>query len=417
MSEPIAAGRSTSLVVGSAVVAGVIGFVLTFVVARVVGAAASAGFSAVWSGTYLAVGALAGIQQEVSRSARPADQASGPRAPLIRLAAITAAVALLVCALLAVLWVFPAFGTSGGYLIAPLAVGPAGFVFVAYIGGALYGIHAWGHIALLVVTDALLRLAAVVAVLQFTHDISAIAWAIALPFGVTLLLVSPLIRRRLGAGVAFDESMRRLVGNASKAVTGSIATAAMISGFGLMLVATSSSTPARTVGAFAFAIIVVRAPIVVGVMSAQNLLIVRFRDARRPAHAAARLGGLVLLGGTVIAGTAWLWGDEVLVALVGSHYAIGGINFAVIVGSSVLVGLMCISGPLSLAQGAHTGYAMGWVVGALATLLLLLAPVGFEARVTAALLIPPILGAIVQVAGLLLAGRARQSDPARHSEL
>jgi O-antigen/teichoic acid export membrane protein len=402
-----AESRSSAVIVGSAIVAGLIGFVLTFVVARTIGAAASAGFTAVWAGTYLSVGALAGIQQEVSRASRPLRALGAPASPLFRLATMTAGVVLLVTAAVAAIWVLPAFGTAGWRLIVPLAIGPAGFIFVAFIGGSLYGIHAWGQIALLVLTDATLRLIAVLAVLHFTHDIAALAWAIAVPFGLTPLLLSPWIARRLRPGIVFDASNRVLVANASRSVAGSLATAVMVSGFTLLLVATSSSTPARTVGAVAFAVTVVRAPIVVGVMSAQNLLIVRFRDAQHPFRAAFALAVLVLAAGAVLSLGAGLLGDSILRVLVGSEYAIGGVRLATIVVSSALVGLMLVFGPLSLALGSHTSYAIGWVAAAVTTLALSLVPTGFDLRLTTSLLIPPVLGVVVQGAGLALGFRAR----------
>jgi O-antigen/teichoic acid export membrane protein len=385
-------------VLGGAATAGILGFILTFVVARVIGAAHVAGFSAVWSGTYLVSGALVGIQQEVARAARPPEGRT--RTPLTRLAAGTAALTLVIAAAIATVWVFPVFGQEGWQLILPLAVGPAGYVVVAFVVGSLYGLHAWGDIALLVVTDAVLRLAAVGGVLLLTHDIRAIAWAIAIPFGLTLVLLAPRVRHRLRDGVRFDVAGSRLLLNAAKTVAASLSTAVMISGFSLLVVASSPGEPAALVGAVAFAVTVVRAPIMIGMMAAQSLLVVRLRDAQRPARSAASLLLLVLGVGALLALLAVTIGDPVLAAIVGPQYAIGGGLLALVVASSALVGLLFVSGPLALALGRHSIYALGWALSAVLTVGLLLLPVEFELRLAFALLIPPVVGFGVHVLGL-----------------
>lgn len=397
---------STALVLGASAVAGLLGFVLNFVVARNIGASHVAGFSAVWSGTYLVCGALLGIQQETSRAARP--RVSGLRAPLARLAALTALVTFFLAAGIATAWVFPVFGASGWTLIPPLAVGPAGYVVVGFVVGSLYGLHRWLEIALVIVTDAVLRFAAVAAVLLVTHDITAIAWAIALPFGLALVLLAPRLRRALSGGVRFDVPGARLVGNVGKSVVASLSTAIMVSGFSLLLVASSSDEPAARVGAVAFAVTVVRAPIMIGVAAAQGLLIVRFRDSHRAAGAAVLLALLLLAIGVVLAVLAFFIGDPLLEVVVGPGYRIGGGTLALIVASSTLVGLLFVTGPLALALGRHTVFALGWAIAAPATVLILLLPVEFEFRLMTALIIPPLLGLAVHAGGLrVMRGRPR----------
>jgi len=57
--------------------------------------------------------------------------------------------------------VFPGEGWS---LVWPLAVGTASFVMVAVLCGALYGLSRWVSLALMMITDALLRLIAIAVV-------------------------------------------------------------------------------------------------------------------------------------------------------------------------------------------------------------------------------------------------------------
>lgn len=408
MTEARASAGGAAYVVVAAAIAGVLGLVLTTVAARSIGAAATAGFTAFWSSTYFVIGALAGIQQEVARATHPADDARGAT-PLRRFALIAAAVVTLLVLVLGAAWTLPVFSSPTGWALAPaLAVGACGYVLVAVVAGASYGLHRWSRIAALVIGDAALRILAVGVCLLFTHDIVVLAWAIALPFGATLVLLWPFVGRGLAGTFAVDVPVRRLSGNAGKAVVGSLATAVLVSGTSLAIVVTSPEVPTAVVGAFVFAVTVIRAPIMVGVQALQSYLVVRFRDAEGRARLAVLIGVGVVVAGMLLSGAAVLWGDAVLTAVLGEEFAIGPAALAVVVASSALMGVLFVTGPYAIATSRHGIYAAGWIVAAVVSIGSLLLPLPFETRTALALLAGPATGVVVQVSGLLLS-RSRVS--------
>jgi O-antigen/teichoic acid export membrane protein len=384
----------------AAAIGGLLGLLLTTLVARTIGAAATANFTAYWSSMYFVVGALAGIQQEITRAAHPVGQ-SRTSTPLQRFALVLGAIVAVGVALLSLLWALPVFGIPDGWLVAPaLAVAAAGYVFVTVVGGVLYGLTRWNAIAVLVVGDSLLRLVAVLVCLLFTTDVVALAWAVSLPFGLTLVVTWPYIRRGLAGSFAIDVPLGQLARNILKAVTGSLATAVLVSGTALAIVVTSADVDTAYVGAFVFAVVVVRAPIMVAVQALQSFLILRFRTGADRRRVAALVVAAILAAGALIALAAAFVGDPVLVEVLGDDFALGWQALVVIVASSALMGVLFVTGPYAIATNRHVVYASGWVVAAIASLGLLLLPIDFATRTSLALLVGPAAGALVHLVGL-----------------
>lgn len=399
------AARGPGVILVAAVIAGGVGFVLTFIVARAIGAAAAAQFTAFWSGLYLVVGALAGVQQEVARTSRELGPGEPASPTLVRFAALAAAASALLAAAVAAFWVWPVFADRGAGFLLPLAVGPAGYVLTAIVCGALYGLRRWTSIAAMVIGDAVLRLVVVLIVLGITRDVLAIAWAVALPFFGTLAILWWFIRSGLRGRVRSDVPLGRLTANAAQAVAGSLALAILVSGFSLVTVATSGDVSPARLGAFVFAVTVVRAPIMVGVMSAQSLLVITFRDHPAPVRRALVIAGAVLLAGLIAAVVAALIGDPILAAVVGPDFRVGAPTLFVIVVSSALMGALFVTGPLALSRSRHTIYAVGTIAAAVTSVAALLIPVDFSTRTTLALLVAPAVGLLFHAVGIALIPR------------
>lgn len=395
------------LVVGSSAVAGLLGFVITFLAARDLGPAATAGFTAVWSGIYVVGAALGGAQQEVARAVRPSPEGTRSRTlPIFLLGG--AGLVLVVVALIAAAWTPPVFGARAPFLVAPLAIGPAGYFVWCVILGALFGAHAYRRAAVTTVLDPVLRMAAVIVALALTHDLPIIAWAVAIPFGATVLLLTPLLRPVLSR-LTFDVDLARLARNTVQAVAGSIAMAVVSSGLTVLVVLTSTSEPASAVGALTFAVTVVRAPIMVGAMALQSYVVVRYRDRPHPGRtllaAVSVLVGAGLVGGLL---AAWV-GDPLLRILAGPGFEVGPWMLFAIVLSSALVGSLFLTGPIAIARSRHVVYAVGWIATAVATVAALLLPLGLDARVATAVVIPPILGILIHLLGLRRSSRSRDA--------
>jgi len=386
-------------------IAGIAAYVVTWWVPQVVGPASYAVFAVFWSALYLVVGGLGGIQQEVTRATRPREL--GHTSASIRNFAFGAA-GLVFAAVIgtAPLWVGSVFPEFGWGLVLPLAFGTASYVLVAVLCGSLYGVQAWGSLALLLSLDALLRLAAVVVTLLFTTDTVTIAWAASLPFLLTLVILWPRVRRDIVGLSSIDVGYRTLSWNISRTLLASAASAALVSGIPLILTLTAPGESPELLATLFLTIALTRAPLIVTVMALQGYLIVKFRDAG-PAFMGlfARFIGAILLGAVVLAALGWWLGPPVYAFLFPQNIVLDGWFFSILVGSSAIVGAMSVSASAALARSQHMAYSAGWVVAALVTIVALLLPIGLIERTSVALLVGPLAGLAVHVAALLRRGR------------
>ncbi|MDQ1552724.1 MAG: hypothetical protein QOD50_2146 [Actinomycetota bacterium] len=395
------------LIVGATVISGLAGYAVTFAVFRLLGASDYKLFAIFWATLYLVVGALSGIQQEITRSTYPIEFGSRVRASRARNFAIAFA-ALLFVAIVATspLWAKLVFARDAGDLVWPLAVGAAAYVLVATLAGSLYGVAQWRSIALLIVVDGLLRLVLVLGVFFFTRSVPLVAWAAALPFPMALLLLWRFIRGGFVGRSDIDVGYRKLTWNVARTVLASASTAILISGFPLLVGVAGRGSSSAYVGSLIFAITITRAPLIVTVMALQSFFLVRFRDhGRSPGTAIAIAVGVLVAIGLALAALAWWIGPAILAWVSGGHTTLGGGLLAVLVVSSALVGALTITGSGVLAQSGHFVYSLGWVAAAAVTVLLMAVPLGILERVEIALIIAPLVGLAVH--GTWLAARRR----------
>jgi len=396
-----AAGRSGLVIILAATaIAGVASYVVTWFVPRVIGFADYAAFAVFWSALYLVVGTLSGLQQEVTRATLPTTSRAVNRAR--NFGAIVALVTLAAVLVTGLLWAGVVFPERGFALVVPLAVGTASYAIVAVLGGTLFGLAEWRSAAALVMADALLRFVAILIVLLFTHDIVALAWAAAVPFGLAVVVLWPFIRSSVVGRAQLDVGYRRLTWNVSRTLLAAASTGVMVSGFALLLGLTSPGADPAILGLYILASTLVRAPLVVVAGALQGYLLVGFRDA--PA-AASRRFLLIQLGvagaGVVLAGLGWLLGPAVFAFLFPGEPVPDGWFVAALVLSSALVAAMFVSASAVLARSQHFAYTAGWVTGAVVTIGVLLLPIDFGTRTVLALLAGPAAGLLVHIAGLV----------------
>lgn len=408
MSDGTGSRSGLPAIVVATAVAGIAGYVATWLVFRGVGAAEYAVFAVFWSATYLIVGALSGIQQEVTRGTHPR-VAGAEHTPIARNFAVAGAVVVLVVVVaLTPVWMFAAFPQDGGgWLVLPLAVGTASYVVVAVVAGTLYGVRMWTALAWMIMLDALLRLATIGVALALDPHPVALGWAVALPFPVAVVLVWVVIRRRVVGRSSLDVTMRPLVWNVARTVLAAASMGVLVSGFPLMLRLTSPGEDAARLGVVILAITLVRAPLIVTAMSLQSYLIVVFRQAAAR-HAALLAGGIVLGGLLIAALGAWL-GPELFRLLFGEEAIVDGGFIALLVASSTLVAAMFVTGPLLLTRSQHLAYVAGWLAAAIVTIGALLVPIDFDARVVLSLLAGPIVGLASHVVAILRSSRQEAS--------
>ncbi|TFD86274.1 lipopolysaccharide biosynthesis protein [Cryobacterium serini] len=398
-------------IIVATVVAGVAGYLITWLVPRIAGPGLYAIFAIFWSFLYLLVGALSGIQQEVTRATIPSTAATQRRAGTARNFGVASAVVVLLAIMgTAPLWkdlVFPGFGWQ---LALPLAVGAASYVLVATLSGTLYGVGQWSSLALLVSLDAVLRIVLIAIALLFTSDIVVLAWLVAAPFPIVILLLWPIIRGRIVGRSDLDVAYRALSWNVSRTVVAAASMGVLVSGFPLLLHLTSPGEANTTYGLMVLAITLTRAPLITTVMAAQSILVVRFRDFPSRFWATFnRIVVVILVCTGILSILGWWLGPWAFAILFGTSFVVSGWLIAVLVGSSGIVGILSVCGAALLARTQHFAYTAGWVCAAMATLGLLLLPLSFEMRTVVALMGAPCVGVVIGVVALLRGRRRTES--------
>lgn len=391
--------------------AGAASYALTWMVPRVVGFADYRTFALFWSALYLVIGALVGVQQEITRGTRVVAEDEPPRVNRARNFAVGAALVVLIAVLsTGFSWAPAVFPEEGLAMAPPLALATSGFVAIAALAGTLYGLAQWRWVATLILADSLLRLAIVAALLSFTSDPVVLAWGVAAPFPVALVLLWLSVRSRVIGRAQLDVGYRQVTWNVARTVLASVSTALMVSGFPLLLGLAGDEVRASILSMMIIAVTFVRAPLVIVAMSLQSYLIVRFRTSGSLVADVVRIIGAVMGVVGVLSVAAWLLGPAVFGWLFPGEPVPDAWLFVVLVGSSGLVAAMCASGAALLSRSRHFFYALGWVVGAGATVALLAIPGDFTSRTAIALTVAPLAGLLVHLAAICGA-RAALSRP------
>ena len=403
----------TSILVATAV-AGGSGYIAMAIVGATRPPAEYAGFGVFWAAIYLVIAMLSGVQQEVTRATIPVPQGHPPRHHLaLRFGAVTAVVVALVLAATSPLWAIPVFGDGGWPLVLPIVLGAAGYVVVAVLAGTLYGLELWTAIAFMIAVDGVLRLLAILLVLAFGGDVVPLAWAVAVPFPLTPLVLWWFFRRRVAGRTMLDVGARALVWNSARTVAASIAIGVLVSGYPLLLKVARPDTQPDELGTAIFAVNLVRAPLVIVVLALQSYLIVHFRGAgARSWSSFLRIAAMLSAATIVLAAAAGLLGPLILEAW-WPAYVLDGWFLAALVVTSGLLGLLCVSGPLVLAHAQHGVYTSGWIAAALATIVcLIVVPGGLGVAVIVSLMVGPLIGVAVHVVGDVVRRRPVVAAPA-----
>ncbi len=404
---PRSSSRALSVILVATVVSGVASYVLTWMVPRVVGFSDYRTFALFWAALYLVIGALFGIQQEITRATRVV--VSGPPPQVNRARNFAAAAAFLVAAVVllsAIAWAPVVFPAEGWLMAPPLAFAASGFVAVAVMAGTLYGLSQWRWVAAFIVVDSLLRLAVVAALLLVIKDPVVLAWGVAAPFPLTLLILWFFVRHTVIGRAQLDVGYLRVSWNVARTVLASSSTALMVSGLPLVLGIAAAEVPAKVLSMMIIAVTFVRAPLVIVAMSLQSYLIVRFRGSVNLAIDVARILGTVGVASILLGVAAWLLGPAIFGWLFPGEPVPEAWLFAVLVGSSGIVAALCVSGSALLSRSLHFANALGWVVGALATIALVVVPGDFITMTAIALVAAPLLGLSTHLVALRGARRA-----------
>ncbi|TFD29405.1 hypothetical protein [Cryobacterium cryoconiti] len=406
---------SIVLIGGATVVAGVSGYLVTLAVAQQAGLAAYSVFAVFWAVLYFIVGCLFGLQQEMTRAVSAGARApltsapERPRVPVPRFVLLAAGLVGVLIAVSFPLWAIPAFGADQLGLVVPLFVGAVASVAVASLSGVLSGLGLWADLALIVGLDGAMRLAAVLTVLALGGDQTWLAWAVIVPFPITVGIALTVARRRLTPARYVGGTYRGLLWNSSRTITAAAAMAAMVTGFPALLSLFSDGVDAEYFGALILAITLLRAPLLVPLTAFQSYLLVFFASRRATIIRALVLFlAVVAIGTTVFAGLTALFGEQVFVWLFGDKVRqVSDLLVPLVFASGMIAGLF-VTGPAVLSRDDHAAYTTGWVVSAILAMGAVLMPWAIGDRVIAALVIGPAAGLIIHITSVVRGAAERR---------
>jgi hypothetical protein len=408
--------RGLGFILLATVASGVAGYLVIWLVYRVVGSADYAQFAVFWSAFFLLAGGFAGVQQEFARattaraatSTSPADSKTAhARAWVFTL--LTAGVVMVVAFATSPAWMPVVFSGLWVAWATPLALGVAASIVMSATAGSLYGVASWRLIAGLIAGDGVLRLMFIGGGLLAGWPVALLAWLVVLPGPATLVILAAVLVRKLRGKTQLDVTYRGLTWNVARTVLASLATGVLVSGFPVVLAATSRGADASSLGDLIFAITLARAPLIVTVMALQSFLVVQFRNRRQGStRLLLRIFGLVVAVTVASSILAALIGAPVLDAVAGRPVVFDPWLVPILVASSGAVALIQVSGAYLLSDAHHAAYSIGLVVAAVATAGLLLMPIDLVPRVEWALIVAPILGLLTHLAfALVLRRRVR----------
>lgn len=392
-----------SLVFIATAVAGALGYLITVLLARLLGQDYGQ-FAIFWSALYLVIGSLAGLQQETARASSIGFQPK--KSSTFSLVIIAFAIAFglfFVILLTSPLWEEQLFGASYGIYLLPFSVGAGLWVLVSFLMGALYGSHQWRLVALTLVLDVALRAGLVLIFPFLGWNKLALPWMVILPFALMLVIVWTLSSRKLTSNFTIDVPTKQLLLNFSKTLIAALSMSFIVSGFPLILGATTKSISSSTLSAIIFAVILTRAPLVMVAMSLQSYFIIFFRDRRKPSIGVVSKIFLIVVSAALVFGVFAFWlANPIIIFLAGSNFSLSPEFLALLTVSSASTALLALTGSAVLASSRHTIYSLGWLTGAAATLGIMVLPLEVEAKTVLALSIGPILGIFIHLMGLFI---------------
>jgi hypothetical protein len=184
----------------------------------------------------------------------------------------------------------------------------------------------------------------------------------------------------------------------ARTVVASIGVAILVNGMPVALGLAPYGANSTTLSAVFLVMTLTRAPLVVGTVALQSYIVVAFRESagnlvRRVLFYIA----VVLIVGIVLSAGAFFIGPPVVAWFAGAQFSLSPLFFGLVTLSSVSTAWLVVTGAATLSQSRHTPYAIGWAVGAVATLGFIFLPLPLESRVVVAFSVGPILGSMIHL--------------------
>ena len=379
------------------------GYTVLYLAARDLEPTGFSVFSVFWGAFGLVTGAANGLLQEATREVRSTgyvEVAEGPRTHPMRVAALVGVVAAALIAASSPLWSGHVFAESQWLSVALLSVGLAGFCLHATLLGMLAGVGRWTQYGALMVTDAGIRVAVAIVTFLIGWGLVGYLWATVGGAVAWLLLLIASPATRAAAALMTPGGTMTFLRGAAHSIAAAGASAILVMGFPVLLKATSGDLGA-TGGVVILAVTLTRAPLLVPLTAMQGNLIAHFVDERaKRLRALVAPAAVVAALGAVGVAAAGLFGPWLLRVAFGEDYRAGGALLAWLTTAAIVMALLTLTGAAAVAAALHRAYAVGWISATVASMLLLLLPLGLETRTVIALLCGPMVGIAVHLGAL-----------------
>jgi hypothetical protein len=359
---------------------------------------------AFWSVLTGLFGVLVGVQNESTRATAAVRHGRPGQGrllvPVLGVGLVSAAV-VAVTAAVGIRWVLPTHPLSATTMLVVTALC---YALYALLLGAMAGSGRWAGLAGALTAEVAIRVLAVGAVALTVRSLfgyqTAMTSAVVV---VTAALCATPVTRRLLASHS-DREWRVSLRQLGLAIVSAASSAVMITGYPALMKASLRAEP--QLAAWMLAVSITRAPVMMPIITFQQVAVARFVAHRRSTLRALVVPvGLVLATGGVAAVGAGLLGPWFL-RLFDPSFSIGGGTLAMLTLASTAMAALVLVGTAALALDGHRVYGIGWALAAITSIGLLFAvhlPV--LPRLITSLVAGPLVGAVILVGWLVLQSR------------
>jgi O-antigen/teichoic acid export membrane protein len=231
-----------------------------------------------------------------------------------------------------------------------------------------------------------------------------------LPFVVTPAILFFSLRKALYKKIEIDVNAKKLSLNSVQTVFAAFLTSIIVSGFPLLLGASSPSESQSFLGELIFIILLTRAPLIVVVASLQSYFVILFRGEEKgfTKFFLTILG--IIFSATLLLMIAFsLWGVYLFELITSQELRVDGIFLAVLVCSSGLIASLTVTGAALLSKSKHSFFVLGWLVAAIMTLGILFTGLPIIVRIELSLILAPAVGVFVHIL-LLISLRKKKNN-------
>lgn len=393
-------GRSATVVALGAAAAAISGVVVLAIASRTLTTEENSGFLTYWAALFAIFAVLSGIQNEMTRAVR-ADERLGAEirrttSPLLTGILIGAGTAA------AVLLLFPAwqmvFATLDDRVLPVLLMAFAAVLYAGHVAsvGTLAGLGRWGAFAGLTAGESAVRLLVTVIAAAAGWGVAGFECAAAggALTWLTASLLIPGLRDmwRIRIGLPMTALTRRLL----NAMAAAGANALLITGFPLLMSATTAPDAYRAAAPLVIAVSMTRAPLLMPITAFQSMVIAAFVEhPERAGTALRRLVGAVAAIAAIGGLLAALVGPSLMGLVFGPDYRNTPLILGMLVVAAALLALLVLGGSIALALDAHTVNTIGWYVAVAVSVVVMLLPFDLTTRTIAALALGPLIGSAI----------------------